>query len=118
MVKVFCLPLFVLVSWLMPWWCMGLAAFACGLIFRYFKGGDRRAGVLSMAFWGAISSATVTWLRDRESGYVIAGRMAGVFNFPSGWGMYFLMSLIGLVTVAVWYQAGLTIGPKRQSANG
>lgn len=97
---------FLLVFWYLPWWAVGPVALAFGFVDGRKRGEVRWWRGLGLSGCAVLAALLVTYWRDRESGFLIARRVAGIFGFSGPVGVYFLMGLIAFLMAGVWYHAG------------
>jgi hypothetical protein len=106
----FCLALFLLCGWLLPWWGLALIAFFLGIA---FNGKARHVALAAAAAWTALA-----YIHDGQSHGIIARRMAGLFGLPSPYLIFLLMAILGALTALFFFQAGAVIRGAVKSSGG
>lgn len=105
---------FVLACWFLPWWGLGLVAFVLGLFPLKLKLDWKVVSLL-----GAVAVLLVTYGKDRRLDFVISNKMAGFLFLPSVQVFYLFLTVLGAVSVALWFLAGqrlIKVFPKPRSA--
>jgi hypothetical protein len=107
----FSLAVFAVCAWILPWWCLSLAALLMGVFFT-----ASRKSALQITASAGLVWAAMAWIWDGHSYGIISHRMAGLFNLPATVLIFVLMAAVGGVTALLSYLTGASVA--RISSSG